>query len=472
MAKLSKYLELLNNTLVFGLGALGSKLILFFLVPLYTNNMSTAEYGVADFITTAVTFVVPLATLSIQESLFRFAFDSSIEKTDLLKCFYCVIAVSSIIVFAFAFGFHWIEYFSGFEALFFILSMLTILRDAYALFVKACERTRLFAIDAVLYVIWLLLANIVLLVVFHLGVSGYLLSMIVAKAISLCFLFGFSGLPGLLVPFSINRSLLKRMVSYSAPMVMNSISWWIMSYANRYLIGFFLNASSMGLFSIAGKIPSLVSTFVSIFNQSWVISSVKEFEGEKSTNLYGNVFAVFDCGVTILTAFVIVIIGPFMDLYVGSDFLPATPAVPFLLLGALYLAYTSFFGIIFNSAKQTKALMTSSVWGAATNVVVAIILIPLIGINGASIATAVSYFVTFIYRLVKSREYIRFDLHLPKFVCGNFLVLLLCVVRVAFGDAWPMLMALFLAICLINTGTVIRFTKFGFAVCRDIFRNR
>lgn len=66
---------LIKNTIIFTLGNLGSKLISFFLIPLYTNALTTAEYGVVDLVATVGTVAVPLLTLNICESVMRFALD-------------------------------------------------------------------------------------------------------------------------------------------------------------------------------------------------------------------------------------------------------------------------------------------------------------------------------------------------------------------------------------------------------------
>ena len=66
---------LIKNTIIFTLGNLGSKLISFFLIPLYTNALTTAEYGVVDLVATVGTVAVPILTLNICESVMRFALD-------------------------------------------------------------------------------------------------------------------------------------------------------------------------------------------------------------------------------------------------------------------------------------------------------------------------------------------------------------------------------------------------------------
>ena len=48
--KRNKYL--LKNTVIFSIGNFGTKIISFFLVPLYTNILTTREYGTVDLIYT------------------------------------------------------------------------------------------------------------------------------------------------------------------------------------------------------------------------------------------------------------------------------------------------------------------------------------------------------------------------------------------------------------------------------------
>ena len=71
---------LIKNTIIFTMGNLGSKLISFFLVPLYTYALTATEYGVVDLIVTVGTVAVPVLTLNISEAVMRFALDKDADK--------------------------------------------------------------------------------------------------------------------------------------------------------------------------------------------------------------------------------------------------------------------------------------------------------------------------------------------------------------------------------------------------------
>lgn len=77
----SKYSYLIQNTALLTLSSFGSKFLSFFLVPLYTNVLSTAEYGIADIITTSSTLLVYVLTLNIGASVLRFGIDKNEKPT-------------------------------------------------------------------------------------------------------------------------------------------------------------------------------------------------------------------------------------------------------------------------------------------------------------------------------------------------------------------------------------------------------
>lgn len=70
----TKVKELLSNTLLFTVANLGSKLMVFLMVPLYTAVLSTDEYGIADMVQTTATMLIPILTAMIAEGVLRFCF--------------------------------------------------------------------------------------------------------------------------------------------------------------------------------------------------------------------------------------------------------------------------------------------------------------------------------------------------------------------------------------------------------------
>ena len=103
----SKYKTLVKDTFIFALGNIGSKIILFLLVPLYTACMTQEQYGTADLLFTVAQLVSPVVSIVIFNAVVRFGLAKDENPEDVLLSAYIVLgigaAVTLFLPFAFAF---------------------------------------------------------------------------------------------------------------------------------------------------------------------------------------------------------------------------------------------------------------------------------------------------------------------------------------------------------------------------------
>ena len=71
-----KYSYLKKNTAFFAISTFGTKILSFFLIPLYTSALTTSEYGIADIISTTATLLIYVLTIDIAEAVLRFSIES------------------------------------------------------------------------------------------------------------------------------------------------------------------------------------------------------------------------------------------------------------------------------------------------------------------------------------------------------------------------------------------------------------
>ena len=72
--------QLLRNTIIIAIGKLSTQVISFLLLPLYTGKLSPEQYGSYDFMVTLSVFLLPIVTLLMEESMFRFLIDAETVK--------------------------------------------------------------------------------------------------------------------------------------------------------------------------------------------------------------------------------------------------------------------------------------------------------------------------------------------------------------------------------------------------------
>ena len=153
--------------------------------------------------------------------------------------------------------------------------------------------------DSIFYNLILALTNIILLTAFHLGVQGYFAALIAANTASLVLLIAVNKKDIKLEQSYISLSLLKRMLSYSLPLIFNSISWGIMGTADRMMLVSMINGDANGIYAAAARIPSLLSLVTGVFTQAWSLSAIQDFEEENDSRFYENVFTFTHISVTI-----------------------------------------------------------------------------------------------------------------------------------------------------------------------------
>ena len=94
----SRYKYLIKNTTILTISSFSSKLLSFFLVPLYTGILTTAEYGILNIITTTVFLVIPIVTLNIVQSVMRYSMEQTTQKNEVAHIGLKYLIKSSLIV--------------------------------------------------------------------------------------------------------------------------------------------------------------------------------------------------------------------------------------------------------------------------------------------------------------------------------------------------------------------------------------
>ncbi len=425
-----RYFELILNTLLFALGNLGSKFLVFILMPLYTNALTTSEYGVSELVLTGTNLLIPFVSISVQDAVLRFSLDPEKKSGEVIKAATFVISIGSLITCIFYPFLHLYKAISDWTTYFVIITIVYMFRNCFSIYVKAIGKTVIYTIDSVLYTALLMVTNIVFLTVTKWGLRGYFYAIIISSIISILYLLISGKIIRSCIKEDYNWKLLKEMLLFSSPMILNNVSWWIINSSDKVMIEYFLSASESGIYSVAAKMPSLLATFTNIFNQAWIISSISEYDSGRDDKFFSGTFTVFNTCLVLLSSVVVAVIKPFMGIYVGADFTTSWQYVPLLLLGSIFQSYATFFGAIYTSARKNTSVATTTFMAAVVNIVLNAALIPWIGVQGAVIATAVSYCVVFIFRMIDSQKYMKFKIYFGRIGLSFALLLFQCLVAI------------------------------------------
>lgn len=425
MKEKSGYRYLFNNIGLLTLSNFATKFLSFFLVPLYTNVLTTTEYGTYDLFNATIGVLLPVLTLNIQESVLRFALDKKTNREAIVTISAKYLLISNFLVII-GLIFNRItnlnamiaEYGIYFFLMFFVQSLVGVI----TCYIRGVDRVADLSVSSVITSIVTISCNIIFLVAFKWGLPGYFLANIIGPLVQCIYLMVRSSFLNE-IRFEQFTTEEEAMTNYSKPLIANSIAWWVNNVSDRYVIVFFCSLAENGVYSVAGKIPSILNIFQTVFNQAWTLSAVKDFDSEDKNGFFTNTYKAYNCMMVIICSSIIVADKVLAKFLYAKDFYVAWKYVPWLTVAILFGALSGYLGGFFSAVKDSKLFATSTIMGAIINLFLNFVFTPIYGAMGAAIATAISYIVVWAFRYVQSRKYIRLKINLTRDIIAYILLI-------------------------------------------------
>ncbi len=479
---------LAKNMLFLTIGQFGTKILSFFLVPLYTSVLTSAEYGTYDLYSATVSLFVPILTLNISDSTTIFLLDKANSKEGVvsisLKFYFFSLLIFGAAVLANV-AFNFLPLFNEFPLFLFLMFAANGLSNLLLCYARGFDRIKDVSVSGVLCSAVMIALNLIFLLPFHLGLEGYYLATIggsLVQIVYLCFSIrilrfvrfkksyeieedchseqreessekkmfrssqhdrNFAQKDNILrssaesagdsnevsmnsTSIKPSKSLQKQMLGYSCPMMLNTISWWINNVSDRYMVTAMRGIVENGIYSVAYKIPSILTMFQSIFSQAWTLSAVQDFDSEDKNGFFSKMYALYNVCMVLLCSVLILADRFLARILYAKDFYEAWEYVPFLLVSVLFGSLSGYLGGIFAAVKDSKSFASSTVLGAVLNIVLNFFLIKVWGALGAAIATMASYVLVWAMRLWKAEKIMKLKVSLARDIAAYLLLVFQC----------------------------------------------
>ncbi len=421
---MNRYQKLFSNTAILAVGTFASKILVFVLMPLYTTWLTTSDYGAAELITGLSNFLIPVACVGLSSGIFRFAAEREADREAVFSSSVALLGIS-LVVFALLSPLLFLfPYFTPYVWLIVLYVVFADLQAVAAQYLRAIDRTTLFALQGIINTGLTVACNVLFLCVFEMGAEGYVLSVIVGNAITLLFLIIVAKLWHVFQPKKIEKRMMLDLLKFSIPMIPTTLCWLITDLSDRAMVTGFCGESANGIYSAAYKIPTVVTLVASIFLQAWQFSAVAESaDDDERKRFYSGVFGGFLSVVMIGASGLILLSRGLSWLLLADSYFEAWRYMPTLLCAAAFEGVVSFLATVYLvKKKSTHSLWTSAI-AAGINLFLNALLIPVIGPLGAAIATLASYLIVMIIRLIDAHRMIPFKLYLPRLILSGLLLL-------------------------------------------------
>lgn len=414
---MSKNKMLLRNTLIYFIGVVLSKMMVFLLLPMYTTKLSTYEFGYIDLVTTIISILVPILTICIFDSLYRFIIESNNNINEYITIGVVILGCGitiSIVGYIIINNFYSITY-----GKLILLSLITnLMIGLWQSVARANNKSSVFSISGVINTIVLMFTNIILIIKFNFKGEALLISTILANIFSIMFIeFNIKIFRSFNVKY-FNKQTLRQLIKYSIPLIPNTINWWIMSLSDRLIISTFLGVSFNGIYAVANKFQSIINIFNSVFHLSWQDVYLSNYKEEDSEEYYNSIFNSYLKLQFTFTALLILITRVAIMIILGSAYQSAYLYIPMLYIGGIFNSLSGFLGTVYQANKDTKAITYTSILGAIINIVINIVFIPKIGLHAAALSTMIAFIIMFIIRCIDVKKYINLQINFRGLTVG------------------------------------------------------
>ena len=442
--------RLAQQTAVYGLGGIISRLLAVLLLPLYTSYLGTAGFGKIETIVALTTVLVVVLRLGISSAFFRFYFDSADPERRTLVVrtsfwFTMAMATAGLVV-----GFvlatplahllrlgddPWLVR-AGFVGLWAQMNY----EQLTSLF-RVEERPVAFVTASIANIFITVGTTVLLVVGLHKGPTGAVVGNFLG---TLTVYFALLAYRRYQLGFQFDRGLLRAMNRFGLPLVPSALALWAINFIDRFFVAVFKGQGEVGVYSLAVRASSVIVFLMVAFRLAWpaFAYSIEDDSVAKRTYAFVLTYLLFLCCwislvLGLLSPWIVRVLAPHTP-----GFYRASEAIGILALaGTAYAGYTVL-AIGIGRARRTQFNWIVTGAAALLNVALNFALIPPYGMMGAAISTAAAYVAMFVGMALNAQRVWRVPYQWRRVVTLSSVAVGLLVLGKAVSASLPLAIAL------------------------------
>ena len=427
-----------KNSLLFMLGSGLSKVLGIIMLPLYTTQIPTADYGAYDISLTLITIVSSVAYFELWSAVLRYMYDQANDEgrasvvrsglvlmcgaTLLFMVFGCMLCLALSL---------------GHPGWLLAYGVASSMSTFFCFVARGYGKNREFTVSGVMSSVVIAAANVGLIFGLHIDYSALYISYVIGAAVQ-CLYLGYAvDIVRVLRQSRSDYSLTKSLLGFAAPLCLNTASYWLLSSASRLVLNCMCGDAASGVFSVGNKFGQVIVLATTCFAYAWqdlsFSASSKGVDGAFFTRACRQYFVFLSAAFAVLLPLLRVVF-PF---FVKGSYGEAVEVVPLALVVALVSGYSGFVGNIFYAIKKTKTITISTVVAGVVAVAVSPAAINALGANGVNAAVLLGFIVNLAVRAFVLRREVEFRLCASVVILGSLWIAMSCVAFWA-GITWSL----------------------------------
>ena len=427
---MKKFKLFIENFLVYGLGGITSKIIPLIMVPIVTRLMPNSDYyGISDLSNTVVSFGSALAVMGMYDAMYRMFFEKDDEqyKKRICSTALCFTMATSLIVFftmLLAKDYIAQYFFSDRQYAYVVyLSAMATLVGATNNIISAPTRMqnkrKIFLVTNTISPLLSYSISIPMLLAGHYVIALPLAAVI--SGVTMEVAFGTMNREWF-DPRQMDFTLLKELLVIAIPLLPNFLIYWIFNSCDKVMVTNMIGIGAAGIYSVGSKLGHASQLIYTAFAGGWqyfAFSTMKDNDQVESTS---NIFEYLGVLSFSCTAFVFALAQPIYQILFTGDYVSGYIISPYLFLAPLLQMLFQVACNQFLIVKITWPNMLILSGGAIANIAINYYLIPVLGIEGAAIATLAGYAISDIVGVLVLQKMNLFRIQ-PRFLAASGMML-------------------------------------------------
>lgn len=459
-----KLKQILNHSVVYGLTSSLQSILSFLLLPILTTYYTSEIFGVYSLILVVTAFASALFYFGASSALGRFYFDEntvefkmSIISSALLITIFGFIF---LLILALVFGktisillFNNLKYAFALQ-LGLISGGLGFISNTLTLIIRYEKKSVLFLTISIASVILNFLITYLLLSKFDYGIIAPILGSMISIAFNVITLAFYLRNQFTL---KIRKDHIKSLVKFGLPLCFSGLTFYILDWADRFIIKDILDLSNVGVYSLGARLALLMNVFfITPFSMIWAPIRM-EFKNNANSDLLlskiTSYFTIF--GVSIIVVFTLLGQQLINSIFDNESYAGASNVITVLLLAQFIYGYQNILDYGIYIRKKTKYYGAISIIAIIFNILLNYILIPRFGYMAAAYVTVFTYVISTLLIFVVSSRYYVFKLEKVRILGPIFyscLIYVLCAFKVHLDEIGQRLILLLISFTLLWFG--------------------
>lgn len=396
---MNKFKLFIENFLVYGIGGIISKIIPLIMVPVVTRLMPSSDYyGLSDLSNTVVSFASALAVMGMYDAMYRMFFEKDDEEYKKSVCSTALLFTlfTSVVVFFLLIIFkgqiaQWFFNDRKYAYIVYLSAMATLVGATNSIIsapTRMQNKRKVFLITNTLSPIISYGISIPMLMAGYYTIALPLAAVISGVTMELTFAALNHSWFNLR---KFNFSLLKQLLVIAIPLLPNFLIYWVFNSCDKVMITNMIGIGAAGIYSVGSKLGHASQLIYTAFAGGWqyfAFSTMKEDNQVKSNSMIFEYLGIISF---VVTAFVCALAYPIFKVLFTEQYLSGYIVAPYLFLAPLLQMLFQVAANQFLVVKKTWPNLFILSVGAIANIAINYFLIPILGIEGASLATLMGY---------------------------------------------------------------------------------